>query len=121
MKRDKIIYWVTTGLVAASGLMSGVMYLTKNPQVVDGFKLLGYPYYFAVILGIAKLLGAVALVLPLWERIKEWAYAGFTFVFLGATLTHIATSTPWVAPFISLLVLLASYLFWKRAYAVVAK
>ena len=114
MKRDKIIYWVATGLVAAGMLMSAAMYLTKNTELINSFRLLGFPDFLVTLLGTAKLLGAIALIAPVWDRVKEWAYAGFAFVFLGAIWTHIATGTPWVAPFIALIILMVSYGFRQR-------
>jgi uncharacterized membrane protein YphA (DoxX/SURF4 family) len=114
MKRDKIIYWILTGLIGAGMIVSGIMYLTKNPQITEGFKMMGYPQYFAMILGVAKLAGGIVLLAPLWQNLKEWAYGGFTFVFIGAIWTHIATSTPFVPPLIALLILAGSYWFWRR-------
>jgi uncharacterized membrane protein YphA (DoxX/SURF4 family) len=114
MKRDKIIYWAATGLVAAGMTMSAFMYLTKNPELTNSFRSLGFPDFLVILLGVAKLLGAIALVSPISEKVKEWAYAGFAFVFLGAIWTHIATGTPWVAPFITLVILTVSYVFRLR-------
>lgn len=115
MKRDKIIYWIATGLISAGMLMSAFMYLSQNPELMKSFQQAGYPVYFVLLLGTAKLLGAIALVLPLWSKVKEWAYAGFAFTFLGAVWTHLATGTPWIAPFIALLILTVSYAFRMRA------
>jgi uncharacterized membrane protein YphA (DoxX/SURF4 family) len=114
MTRDKIIYWATTGLVAAGMAMSAFMYLSNNPEMMGNFQALGIPAYLVIVLGVAKGLGAIALLAPVWARLKEWAYAGFTFTFLGAVWTHIATGTPWVAPFVALLILSVSYVFWLR-------
>lgn len=114
MKRDKIIYWATTGLLAAGMVMSGVMYLSKNEEMVTNFIAIGYPVFMLSILGIAKLLGGLALVVPAPARLKEWAYAGFTFVFIGAAWTHMATNTPWIAPVIALVILAVSYFFFLR-------
>jgi hypothetical protein len=94
MKRDKIIYWIATGLVAAGMLLSATMYLSKNPELIGNFKTLGLPDYFVTLLGVAKLLGAVVLLMPVWTALKEWAYAGFAFTFAWAVWTHIATGTP---------------------------
>ena len=120
MKRDKIIYWVATGLVAAGMLLSAGMYLTQNPELIGGFTALGIPLYFVLLLGIAKLLGAIVLVAPVWSDMKEWAYAGFSFMFIGATWVHIATSTPWVTPLVFLGLLAVSYIFRKRLQQVKA-
>ncbi|MCW5911480.1 MAG: DoxX family protein [Cyclobacteriaceae bacterium] len=113
MKRNKIIYWVVTGLVAAGMIMSGIMYFTAE-EARANFVQIGFPVYFMVLLGVAKLLGAVALLAPVPANIKEWTYAGFGFTFIGAVWTHIATQTPWIAPVIFLLLLAASYYFYKK-------
>ena len=115
MKRDKVVYWIATGLLSAGMLMSAFMYLTKSPELMKSFQSAGYPEYFVTILGTAKLLGAIVLLVPVWSGLKEWAYAGFTFTFIGAVWTHLATSTSWIAPFIALLILMISYLFRVRA------
>jgi hypothetical protein len=115
MKRDKVIYWIATGLLSVGMLMSAFMYLTKNPALMKSFQSAGYPEYFVTILGTAKLLGAMVLLAPVWSKLKEWAYAGFAFTFIGAVWTHIATDTPWIAPLIALLILLVSYWFRVRA------
>lgn len=114
MKRDRIIYWVSTGLVSLGMAFSCFMYLSKNPELVAGFTALGIPLYFMPLLGITKLLGAIALLVPSLKVLKEWAYAGFTFTFLGATWVHLATNSPFVAPLVFLAVLAVSYWFWKR-------
>jgi uncharacterized membrane protein len=113
MKRNKIVYWIATGLVAAGMAMSGIMYLTSE-EMKSNFTEIGFPVYFMMMLGIAKLLGAIALVAPVPVAIKEWAYAGFGFTFIGAVWTHIATQTPWFAPVVFLLVLIVSYYFFKK-------
>src|SRR5687768_3421636 len=105
MKRDKIIYWIATGLVAAGMLLSAVMYLTRNPELIKSFSALGIPLFLVSLLGVAKLLGAIALIAPGLKELKEWAYAGFAFTFIGAVWTHIATGTPWIAPLVFLMLL----------------
>lgn len=114
MKRDKIIYWITTVIVAGMMLMSAYLYLSKSKEMVGALTSVGYPEYMLGILGVAKLLGAVALLVPFWNNVKEWAYAGFAFVFIGAIWTHVATHTPWVAPLVFLIILGVSYGFWQR-------
>src|SRR5438309_8198812 len=84
----KIAYWVSTGLLAALALFSGYAYLWGNPQAVQGFAHVGYPQQLRVILGIAKPLGAIALVVPGLAKLKEWAYAGFTFAWISAFVAH---------------------------------
>ncbi|MBS1773232.1 MAG: DoxX family protein [Bacteroidetes bacterium] len=116
MKRDKILYWATTGFVSLGFLMSSMMYLTHNPELMKGFSMLGYPVYFVNILGIAKLTGALALLNPWSAKLREWAYAGFTFTLIGAAWTHIATHTPPTAPIVFLVLLGASYFFHQKVY-----
>jgi len=79
-----IAYWVTTALVVFELAMGGVWDVLRVSQVRDLIERLGYPQYFLVILGIWKLLGAVALVIPRFPRLKEWAYAGVLFDLTGA-------------------------------------
>ena len=79
-----IAYWVTTALVASELALGGVWDVLRVPQVRALIERLGYPPYFLVILGIWKLLGAVALVIPRFPRLKEWAYAGVIFDLTGA-------------------------------------
>lgn len=117
MKRDKIIYWTATGLIGAGMVMSSVMYLGQSEEMVTNFTSIGYPVFMLGILGVAKLLGGIALLAPAPDRLKEWAYAGFTFVFIGAAWTHVATGTPWFAPVIALLILVVSYVYFLRIKA----
>ena len=84
----KVTYWVTTGLLAALSAFAGFSYLAGNPQAVQGFAHVGYPQQLRVILGIAKPLGAIALVVPGLAKLKEWAYAGFTFAWISAFVAH---------------------------------
>jgi hypothetical protein len=118
MKTNKIIYWVSTGLLSAAFLLSAFLYLSKSPELVANFQKIGYPIYFVTILGVAKLLGSVALINPWFSKLKEWAYAGFTFTLVGAVWTHIATQTPFVAPLLFLVVLAVSYFFYNKLKAV---
>jgi len=111
MKKEKIIYWISTGLISAAMLMSSFMYLSKNPELLANFKLLGYPEYFIPMLGTAKLLGAISLLNPWFSKLREWAYAGFAFTFIGAIWSHVATSTPFVPALVLLVILGVSYFF----------
>lgn len=117
MKRDKIIYWTSTGIVSAMMILSSFMYLSKNPDLINNFKSIGFPLHFVMFLGTAKLLGSIALLVPGFEKIKEWAYAGFAFTFIGAVYTHLVTGTPFVIPLVVLIILGISYLFSKRLSA----
>ena len=104
----KIIYWVSTGLVAALSLFAGFAYLSGSPQAVQGFAHVGYPQQLRIILGIAKLLGAIVLLVPGLPRLKEWAYAGFTFAWISAFVApYLANDGPKAFTPLILLVLLA--------------
>ena len=91
MKPRTIGYWATTGLVAFAFVAGGAMDLSRSPQVLEGMSHLGYPAYFASILGTWKLLGALALVAPRFPRLKEWAYAGIAFDLTGAAASHLSS------------------------------
>jgi hypothetical protein len=108
----KIAYWATTGLIAALGLFSGFVYLQGSPQAVQGFTHVGYPQQLRILLGIAKPLGAIALLVPGLVTLKEWAYAGFTFAWIAACVAHyLAGDGPRAAsPFVLLVLLAVSYL-----------
>jgi hypothetical protein len=89
--RHIIAYWITTTLVVFELAWGGVWDILRVPQVRDLIERLGYPLYFLVILGIWKLLGAVALVIPRFPRLKEWAYAGVIFDLTGAVASLLAS------------------------------
>jgi hypothetical protein len=89
-KRDKIIYWVATIWLALGMVSTGVIQLSKMKEEVDKITELGYPLYFLTILGIWKILGVVAVLIPKFPLLKEWAYAGFFFAMSGAVFSHLA-------------------------------
>jgi uncharacterized protein (DUF924 family)/uncharacterized membrane protein YphA (DoxX/SURF4 family) len=84
------IYWVVTGLLAAGMTFGGVSDLARSQEVVEVMQRLHYPPYFALILGVWKLAGALAIVAPGLPRVKEWAYAGIAFDLSGAAASHLA-------------------------------
>jgi uncharacterized membrane protein YphA (DoxX/SURF4 family) len=104
----KIAYWATTGLLSALSLFAAYSYLLGAPQAVEGFARVGYPQQLRILLGIAKLLGVIALLAPGLPRLKEWAYAGFTFAWIAAAVAHyLANEKPSAIMALVLLVLLA--------------
>jgi hypothetical protein len=112
MKRNEIGYWVATGLAALASAFGGVMDLARPPEVIAGLQHLGYPGYFALILGAWKLLGAAALLAPRLPRLKEWAYAGMLFDLTGAAASHAAVGDPAgkvIVPLVLLAIVLASW------------
>jgi uncharacterized membrane protein YphA (DoxX/SURF4 family) len=84
----QIAYWGATGLVAMVTLFAGFSYLTAAPQAVENFRHVGYPQQLRILLGIGKLAGAIVLLLPRLAALKEWAYAGFTFMWIAAVVAH---------------------------------
>lgn len=116
MKANKIIYWTSTGLLAAGFAMSSFMYLTHNPELVKGFETLGYPMYLLYILGAAKLLAVIGILQQLSSRARQWAYAGITFTLAGAFFSHIATSTPFIAPLVFLVLMMVSWIYNDRVH-----
>jgi hypothetical protein len=89
-KRNLIIYWVTTGLMSVGMLASGIQQLMQRKELVEMIVPLGYPPYFLSILGTWKILGVIAILMPGFKLVKEWAYAGFFFVMTGALVSHLA-------------------------------
>jgi len=120
MKKDKIIYWTTTGLVSAMMLFSAYSYLT-NETMKNGFVHLGYPGYFRVELAIAKLFGTLFLILPMVHaKLKEFAYFGFAITFVSAFIAHLSIGDPMkiaIAPVVFLAILAVSYLYFQKLYS----
>ncbi len=118
-KKVLIIHWIATVAFIAPLVWSAYQYLTEAPKMVETMTAhLGYPMYFIKILGVAKLLGAAALLVNRPMRLKEWAYAGFTFDLIGAFVSHLAVGDPLTTALIPLgfLALMAvSYATWRRA------
>jgi uncharacterized membrane protein YphA (DoxX/SURF4 family) len=83
-----IAYWVTTVLGPASFVIGGVLFLSHGEHQVAVFTQLGYPTYVLNILGLWKVLGAIAVLVPGFPRLKEWAYAGFFFDLTGAAASQ---------------------------------
>lgn len=89
-KRNTILFWVFTALFAAFMLTSTIPNILSAPEWVEIFKQLGYPLYMLPAIGVAKLLGIIALLVPGFPRIKEWAYAGFFFDLTGAVYSGLS-------------------------------
>jgi uncharacterized membrane protein YphA (DoxX/SURF4 family) len=108
----KVTYWVTTILLAALSVLAAYGYLSGSPQSVEGFAHVGYPQQLRIILGIAKPLGGIALIVPGMVKLKEWAYAGFTFAWISAFIAHYLAKDGAIAfaPLVFLLILAISYL-----------
>lgn len=117
MKKDKIIFWSATTLIALfEGLLPALTSQTEMAK--EGIRHLGYPEYFGNALVIFKVLGVLALIIPqIPNRLKEWAYAGFTFDFIFAAISHGAVdgiNGDTFFPFIVLAVLMVSYVYHHK-------
>ncbi len=110
-KRNKIIYWIATIWLALGMLSSGIVQLLKVEEEIRFIIDLGYPVYFLTILGVWKILGVIAVLIPKFPLLKEWAYAGFFFAMSGAAFSHIAAGTTnEIVP--SLLLLILTVVSW---------
>ena len=89
-RRDTVLYWIFTALFCAFMLTSTIPNILSAPEWVEIFKQLGYPPYMLPFLGVAKLLGVIALLVPGFPRIKEWAYAGMFFDLTGAVYSGLS-------------------------------
>jgi uncharacterized membrane protein YphA (DoxX/SURF4 family) len=83
-----IAYWIATILGASLLFIGGILFITHGEHQVAEMNHLGYPVYFLTFLGIGRILGAVAIVIPRFPRLKEWAYAGFVFDLIGGSASH---------------------------------
>ena len=88
-KRNKIIYWIATIWLSLGMLSTGIVQLLKTEKEVDMMTHLGYPVYFLTIIGCWKILGVVAVLIPKFPLLKEWAYAGFFIAMSGAIISHL--------------------------------
>jgi hypothetical protein len=107
-----VSYWITTGLAAAAFLVPGTANLVHAPHIVQDMAHLGYPGYFPTILGTWKVLGALAIVIPGYPRLKEWAYAGMLFDVTGAALSRLLMgdgATTIIIPLLIAAVVIASW------------
>lgn len=111
-KRNKFIYWIATIWLALGMLSSAIVQLPRVPEGVESVSRLGYPSYLLTILGVWKPLGVAAILAPGFTRLKEWAYAGFFFVALGAMISHITMGDPFGEIFPSVLLLTLTVVSW---------
>ncbi len=116
MKKINILYWILTGLFAAFMIFTAIPDITVNPEAVKFMTDLGYPVYLLMFLGVAKILGSIAILIPGFPRIKEWAYAGLMFDLIGAMYSVAALNGVGpAAPFVIFLALgFASYFMYHK-------
>lgn len=111
-KRNKIIYWIATLWLALGMTSTGIVQLLKMKEEADMMAHLGYPLYFLTILGIWKILGVIAILIPKFPLLKEWAYAGFIFAMSGAVFSHFAVGDSGIAYFGPSLLLVLTVISW---------
>lgn len=116
-KSTKIVYWTTTLIFSTLMVLDGIGGLLHAEEGRIGLAHLGYPEYLMTIVGIAKILGVIAILQPFFQAIKEWAYSGFAVNFIGASLSHLFvgdTPSMFIAPLIVLAFMMVSYWYWKK-------
>lgn len=121
MKKTNILYWIFTGLFAAFMLSSGIQNLMATEQWQSIMTHLGYPHYLLPFLGVAKVLGVIALAYPGFPRLKEWTYAGFFFDIAGVSYSVVATDglmLPQSFMLVLLALLILSYVYHHRRLGV---
>lgn len=114
-KRNKIVYWTATIWLALGMVSTGAVQLLRAKEGQGGADMithLGYPAYFLTIVGVCKVMGVTALLIPKNPLVKEWAYAGFFFIMTGAIFSHIASGDPVSALIPSLLLLILTAASW---------
>jgi DoxX-like protein len=111
-KRNKIIYWIATLWLALGMVSTGIVQLIKTKEETDLMVRLGYPIYFLTIIGVWKMLGVAAVLIPKFPLLKEWAYAGFFFAMSGAVISHLAIGDPTKELFGPLLLLVLTVVSW---------
>jgi uncharacterized membrane protein YphA (DoxX/SURF4 family) len=111
-KRNRIIYWIATLWLALGMTSTGIVQFIKMKEEVDLFNRLGYPLYFLTILGIWKVLGVIAVLIPKFPLLKEWAYAGFFFAMSGAVFSHLASGSGAMDYFGPVLLLVLTVTSW---------
>jgi uncharacterized membrane protein YphA (DoxX/SURF4 family) len=119
MKKIKIIYWIITVLFATFMIFSSVSNVTMSKEAVDFMTQLGYPKYFIPFIGVAKILGCIAILIPGYYRVKEWAYAGLFFDLAGATYSLISVfgiNSGLLFMVLAIALGAASYVFYHKAY-----
>ena len=114
-KRNKIIYWIATTLFCFGMLASGLQQVFHTKAMIDLVTPLGYPIYFLYIIGTWKILGVIAVLVPRFKLLKEWAYAGFIFVMTGAFVSHLAVGDDsikaLIGPFMQTVFIILSWYF----------
>ncbi len=112
MKRNKIIYWAATLWLSLGMISTGIVQIIHMDEEVQKMNTLGYPTYFLTIIGVWKILGVIAVLIPKFPLVKEWAYAGFFFTMTGAIFSHLAVGDAAVEYFGPTLLLILTIISW---------
>ncbi|MDD7942465.1 DoxX family protein [Actinomycetospora lutea] len=112
MDARTLTYRTSTAVTAVVLLSGGLADLLGAEWAVAGITALGYPAYLATILGVWKLLGTVAITVPRFPRLKEWAYAGIVFDLSGAAVSHLASGSPLFHPIVTTTLLVIAGVSW---------
>lgn len=124
MKSTNIIYWILTGMLALLMAFSGIANMMAGPPSIEVFDHIHFPHYMIQFLGLAKLLGAIVVIIPGFPRLKEWAYAGLSYDLLGAIYAAISVGDPigkWAPITIGLLLIAGSYIFFHKRRKLMGK
>lgn len=111
-KRNKIIYWIVTIFLSIGMLAGGTQQMLQIGGYNEIVTSLGYPLYLLSILGVWKILGVIALLIPKFPLLKEWAYAGFFFAMSGAFISHIVVGQGFAEAVPSLILMTVTVLSW---------
>ena len=111
-KRNKIIYWVVTIFLSIGMLAGGTQQMIQIGGYNEIFASLGYPLYLLSIIGIWKILGVIAILIPGFRLLKEWAYAGFFFAMSGAFISHLVVGQAFAEAVPSLILMTVTILSW---------
>ena len=117
MKKNKIIYWIVTILFVAFMIFTAIPEIMNTAESVAFMDHLGYPAYFNQFIGIAKILGCIAILIPGFPRLKEWAYAGLAFDLTGAIYSMIAVEgfqVPMLFMLVPVVLGILSYVFYHK-------
>ena len=114
-KRKLVIYWAATAVMSVGMLGSGLAQLFQSKDMIELIVPLGYPLYFLYIIGTWKILGVIAVLIPKFKLVKEWAYAGFFFLMTGALISHLASGDHsikgTIGPFMQTVFIIASWYY----------
>ncbi|MEO5942034.1 MAG: DoxX family protein [Ferruginibacter sp.] len=116
-KTINVIYWITTALILAMMLFSAASSYIENPEGTKMMEAIGYRPYVLHFLALAKILGIIAILTPGFPRLKEWAYAGFTFDLIGATYSFYASGfafKDWAFMAVLIAILVCSYILYHK-------